>query len=786
MAISMFHEVQLPPTISRGARGGASGWKTTIVVSGSGFEQRNIDWVNARGSWNLAYGIKTRDDWESIQAFHFARRGRVYAFRMRDWADYQATLETIVESATAGQTTAQLTKTYSDSAGSYVRTIYKPVSGTLRLYKNGSATPMTGVYMVPQTGIVTFPALAGGDVVRATFEFDVPVRFDTDELRSAVEDTDIIEIPDILLIEHRLTPADLAVPGPGNPEGPEEPEEPDATFRAAITISAGTVASNLTNFPVMVRLSNMPAGFWSEVSEDGGNIRVKTTDGDLVPMDLARFDYTGQDGVLFFRAPSVLSASDNTWYLHYGDETLELLPVDDANGRNAVWSDYESVFLFGETSDDRTGGNPIQINTDPNFFEKIETSPDLNVHQGVCFGDSHYFVVDDNRIKKYNASWSLVTENTDPIGDSGISGVDHCGDPAYHDGKIYVPIELYPNSPFDNQHIGVFSASNLSFIQSFDISAQGHEVSSITRCDEDGLLYITDFEDGSTVHKYTTSGVYQGGVTLVAALGVTDFTAFQWQGITWWRGAFWLSSDNFDETFRMTRDGTVYQSGLFGQATSGNYEGIGAAGDTLAQLVDGGTAENVSLWKPLDIALGAGGGVDFPADANLEATGRSSLQTYTLGATIAMSSAGQNRMAVSYWRKAAGTTNTRQSLGYRSATPSLAIWDVNNSWLEPSPAINPTLNTSYRIHAVYEGTTRRRIYVDGALKNTQTTITAVPSTLDTILVGREDDSNNEAWRGKVGFVYLRSGALSADWIAAEYANLDDPATFYTVGSQEET
>jgi hypothetical protein len=38
----------------------------------------------------------------------------------------------------------------------------------------------------------------------------------------------------------------------------------------------------------------------------------------------------------------------------------------------------------------------------------------------------------------------------------------------------------------------------------------------------------------------------------------------------------------------------------------------------------------------------------------------------------------------------------------------------------------------------------------------------------------------------VGFVYLRSGALSADWIAAEYANLDAPATFYTVGSQEET
>jgi uncharacterized protein (TIGR02217 family) len=202
--MTAFHEVQLPPTISRGARGGASGHKTTIVVSGSGFEQRNIDWAKARGSWNLAYGIKTRDDWESIQAFHFARRGRAHGFRFKDWADYNAEFELIEASADAGQTTVQLIKTYADAEGSYVRTIYKPVSGTVSLYKNGSSTPMAGISVNTVTGLVTVPALSASDVVRATFEFDVPVRFEDDELRSAVEDQDIIEIPDINIVELRL------------------------------------------------------------------------------------------------------------------------------------------------------------------------------------------------------------------------------------------------------------------------------------------------------------------------------------------------------------------------------------------------------------------------------------------------------------------------------------------------------------------------------------------------------------------------------------------------------
>jgi uncharacterized protein (TIGR02217 family) len=198
-----FHEVQLPTGISRGAVGGPA-HKTTIVATDSGFEQRNADWAKARGSWDISYGIKTRADMDALLAFHYARRGRLHGFRYKDWSDFTATTELLIASATGGETSTQLVKTYSDSGGSYVRTIYKPVSGTVQLFKNGSGTPLGGVSVNTVTGVVTFPALTAADSLRWSGQFDTPVRFDSDDLRILVQDTDIEEIPAINVVELRL------------------------------------------------------------------------------------------------------------------------------------------------------------------------------------------------------------------------------------------------------------------------------------------------------------------------------------------------------------------------------------------------------------------------------------------------------------------------------------------------------------------------------------------------------------------------------------------------------
>lgn len=548
--------------------------------------------------------------------------------------------------------------------------------------------------------------------------------------------------------------------------------------RVPITVPSSSVGATLTDFPLYVDLSTLPAGFWSGLAHaDGRDIRVKDGGGADLPFDLAFIDTTTQTGVLFVKV-SLSASTDTTIYVEFGNAGLSAPAPDDPNGRHAVWADFEAVFLFGESLGiDRTGGTDATISGAADFFELIETSStDLNSRQGVCSDGTHYYTTGTNAIYKWDADWNLVTSTTDPIGDTGLSGtlgLNHVGDPDVKDGRLYVPIERYPLSGGQyNAHIAVFDPSDLSFIEAFDISTANHEAASVAYCDDDDLLYVVDFDgNDSTIYKYDpTDGSAQGTLTTSAAIAAR-------QGITFWNGYFWISSDQLDVTYRVSTDGTVLGPiGLGGGAD--NYQGIGSRTDALLQLKTLGAVERVEVYRwRRSVAAGLKG---RGGAAAVMASGRRSLQTYTLAATGAIAAKGGNRTIVSYWDQ--GVDNRRQVIVYRNATATLAVWDDLNTWLEPSPAVDPTLNQSYRIHAVYNSTSYRKIYIDGTLRNTQNNITAVANSLDAIRLLTEDSTNAERLDGTVGYVYLYPGVLSDEWIAAEYANLNDPASFYSVGA----
>ena len=557
------------------------------------------------------------------------------------------------------------------------------------------------------------------------------------------------------------------------------------------TIASGKVDSNLTDFPVIVRLSDMPSSFWSNVRDDGGNISVRTTAGVPVPQDIIRVDPVSQDGVIAFLASSILSASSNEWHITLVGSDVEILPVTHSMGRNSVWADYEGVYVFGETGgDDRTGNNAMgRIYGDPSLFEIESTSStDLDSHQGVCWDGTYYYTFNDNAIYKWNTSWTLVDSNTDVIGDTDIVSeptVNHCGDGCVYNGLLYIPLECYPSDGGYNAHIVVFDVSDLSFVESFDISAQAHEVASIAYCEEDDLLYIVDYDgNNSTIYKYDPSdGSYIGTLT-------TDKAILNRQGITWWRGFFWISSDDSDETLRVSYSGEVStgnlagsSGGLFGQSTAGSYEGIGHTKEALLQLVDPGATERVDVYKPLDIDMGGGGGFYNNTAAAHIRCGVSLLNVFTIGCTVSFDSLGQNRSFLSYWDESSGTSNTyRVTLAFSNTNSSLAVWDTGNSWLLTSPAVDPSVDTPYRVHVVYNGTTNRTIQVNAGSKNTDTTITQAPANRDTLLVGAEDGSFAECLAGYVGFLYLRGEVLSDDWIQAEYDMLNDPSSFYSIAA----
>ena len=205
-----FHEVRFPDNISRGARGGPER-RTQIVELASGDEERNASWANSRRRYDVAYGIRRADDLASVVSFFEARNGRLHGFRYKDWADYKSALPSQAITATDQQIgtgtgslqTFQLAKRYTSGPQTWVRTITKPVTGTVRVAL-GMVEQMSGWTVDTTTGVITFTtAPAGGVIVRAGFEFDVPVRFDSDSLDVTLDFERLGSITSIPLLEIR-------------------------------------------------------------------------------------------------------------------------------------------------------------------------------------------------------------------------------------------------------------------------------------------------------------------------------------------------------------------------------------------------------------------------------------------------------------------------------------------------------------------------------------------------------------------------------------------------------
>lgn len=210
-----FHDVRFPTGISRGAQGGPER-RTDVVVLGSGHEERNSRWADSRRSFNAGYGVRSLDDLHAVIGFFEERRGRLYGFRWRDHTDWKSCAPEKIPSATdqpigTGDGTAsdfQLTKTYGGSYAPWIRDVKKPAAGTVLVAVDGVAKTQGSEFTVDSTsGLVTF--LAGhepavGEVVTAGYEFDIPVRFDTDKLEINMQGFAHGAIPSIPIVEIRL------------------------------------------------------------------------------------------------------------------------------------------------------------------------------------------------------------------------------------------------------------------------------------------------------------------------------------------------------------------------------------------------------------------------------------------------------------------------------------------------------------------------------------------------------------------------------------------------------
>ena len=201
-----FHHTRFPLDIALGARGGPER-RTEVTTLAGGGEQRNGRWAHSRRRYNAGYGVKSRADMQAVLAFFEERRGRLHGFLWRDGLDFSSggpmplPTDQAIGTGNGVRTTFQLTKKYGAAFDPYLRTIAKPVAGSVRVAVNG-VEAVSGWTVDVTTGVVGFgTAPAVGAAVTAGFLFDVPVRFDSDRLDIELNGFDGAEAPSIPLVE---------------------------------------------------------------------------------------------------------------------------------------------------------------------------------------------------------------------------------------------------------------------------------------------------------------------------------------------------------------------------------------------------------------------------------------------------------------------------------------------------------------------------------------------------------------------------------------------------------
>lgn len=188
-----YHDTLLPDFISVHLKGGPV-FATTTASTISGREIRAYERQNSIQQYVLEGCRLSHDEFERFNSFFRARTGCAYAFRIKDHADFK--IDNQVIAITDGITKEfEIYKTYPDDACSYRRKISGIREGSLQVNCDiARIDEMRGV-------IYTRDVLPPNKELIITVEFDVWVRFMSDEFSYSARDDGSILIQDLKLIE---------------------------------------------------------------------------------------------------------------------------------------------------------------------------------------------------------------------------------------------------------------------------------------------------------------------------------------------------------------------------------------------------------------------------------------------------------------------------------------------------------------------------------------------------------------------------------------------------------
>ena len=223
-------------------------------------------------------------------------------------------------------------------------------------------------------------------------------------------------------------------------------------------------------------------------------------------------------------------------------------------------------------------------------FTLIETSPDINCHQGIATDGTYYYGIDTQAIRKFDLDWNLISENNN----AGIQvNLNHIGDGFVYDNVLYIPCEnvnVLNLRDYDSTSIAKFNTSDLSLISVTEVDSDGTEISGIGLDVDNSIIYAVNGVEQKIV-KFQLSNF-----TKIESIQLSERVLLSIQGITY-------NSEN-GYLYINKNDGTVYRCTTSGEVQyppllKGDFigQGIDFTGDNLLVLNDPDDIETVSIYR---------------------------------------------------------------------------------------------------------------------------------------------------------------------------------------------
>ena len=182
--------------------------------------------------------------------------------------------------------------------------------------------------------------------------------------------------------------------------------------------------------------------------------------------------------------------------------------------------------------------------TTPVFkYELAEVHP-VAGRQGICTEGGYYWVSGSGTLAKYDSSWNLIAENTDPFQGYTLE-VNHIGDIDVYNNELYLGVEYFMDGEGKNIQVAVYDGDTLKLKRVFPFrSDTGQmECSGITVDADSRTVYMTSWiDDKSSEYLYMydlDTGDYRGKLKMQPGP--------KWlQGIAYYDGSLYVTSDDGD------------------------------------------------------------------------------------------------------------------------------------------------------------------------------------------------------------------------------------------------